>query len=888
MSFSFENTPRPSAQSALVSWQEASFATVSSSLRWGLGVLAIALAFGANAQARVPEQKAAKPSFTGSLRGLQEDALSGQKARAKALRAKHQELLGDAKEIRDDEESSQKVAQAPGRPPSKKCKRARGKIHFNHNEATVFDVLKEVSRLTCRNFIVSEGIKGGKKTLTIISHRPVSVDQAYAAFLSALHANNMALVRAGKFYKVVERKLAVKDTLPLYDKVSDLPWTDSQVTLLHELKHVGKDQVQSILKAMMSKNGDLQMVGNNLLVITDAAANIRRIVRILDRIDIAGAASSSRIHVVDILYAEVGEISQKLTDIFDKASTKGGTSKNLGVPKRNQKGGGKISEELAELEDVAIDKIVADERTNKLFIISSTRAFRRVKEVIDILDIPSEDHSATAKVYVHALNNADSQKMASTLSSLAQGSKSTRNKKKKKKTDQTASLFEGEVKVSADEATNSLVVVSSPRDFRALKKVIEELDVKRPQVFVEAAILEVSLTQNRRFSLDAYGGLPATVPGLDGNGLGIVANQGGQQLVTSSAQSLAAQQLFETLQNNPGSFDASNLTNVVDATQSLENLLGWLAFRGPAIPGSEEAFGFAVPSFGMVLNALQTNAAVDVLSTPHIMTTDNEKAEISVGERIPVVRGISPAGSSAFGGLQQVAYEDVKLKFTVTPHVNADNDIRLEIEEEVSDLGGQVSVGNGLTQPIITNRSAKTTVVVKDQQTVIIGGLISNRKSDTESKFPILGDLPIIGWLFKQWSDSEQKTNLILVLTPYVIRDREDFREIYERKLKERQVFVENFFGSSNSYNPYVDYRKKSGPLARLIDDVEQEMSKLENGGAGAGGEQLITPDYPLVPFDEELPAQEPAKAAPENANAADGEKADKEAPAESAEKAAP
>jgi len=835
---------------------------------WASSTLAIALTFAAHAQARLPAQATAKPQASEvgrSLRGLQDESLQRQQARAQKLRDKHLPDVSSSSVSTSSARVDSVVAQA-GRPPAKKCKKARGLIHFNHNEATVFDVLKEVSRLTCRNFILSESVKGGKKTLTIISHKPVTVDQAYAAFLSALATNNMALIRAGRFYKVVERKNAVKDAGPIYDKVNDLPWTDSQVTLLHDLKHVGKDQVQSILRAMMSKNGDLQMVGNGFLIITDAASNIRRIMKILERVDVAGAAAAtSRIHVVDIMYAEVAQVQQKLTDIFDKASTKGGTSKNKGTPKRGTKGAAAISDDMAALEDVAIDKIVADERTNKLFIISSTRAFRRVKEVIDILDIPSEDHSATSKIFVHALNNADAQKTASTLSSLAQGSRNSRSSSKsknKKKSNDPAQLFEGEVKVTADESTNSLVVTSSPKDYRALSKVIEQLDVKRPQVFVEAAILEVSLTQSRRFSLDAYGGLPATVPGLDGDGLGIIANQGGQQLVTSSAQSLAAQQLFEQLSNNPGTVDASNLGSVVDATQSLENLLGWLAFRGPAIPGSEDAFGFAVPSFGMVLNALQTNAAVDVLSTPHIMTTDNEKAEISVGERIPVVRGISPAGNSAFGGLQQVAYEDVKLKFTVTPHVNVDNDIRLEIEEEVSDLGGSVPVGNGLNQPIITNRSAQTTVVVKDQQTVIIGGLISNRKSDSESKFPILGDLPIIGWLFKQWNDSEQKTNLILVLTPYVVRDREDFREIYERKLEERQVFVENFFGSSNSYNPYIDYRKKSGPLARLIQDVEGELQKIENGGPGVEGEALVTPDAPLVPFDDaDLADEEPAAA---------------------------
>jgi general secretion pathway protein D len=246
-----------------------------------------------------------------------------------------------------------------------------------------------------------------------------------------------------------------------------------------------------------------------------------------------------------------------------------------------------------------------------------------------------------------------------------------------------------------------------------------------------------------------------------------------------------------------------------------------------------------------VLNLLQSNANVDILSTPHIMTTDNEKAEISVGQRVPVVRGISPAGGGGalgFGGLQQVAYEDVKLKFAITPHVNSDGEVRIELEQDVSDLGGQVSVGMGLTQPIITNRTVKNTVVARDQQTIAIAGLIQDRKGDTESKIPFFGDIPIIGWLFKTWSDDKGKTNLLIVLTPYIVRSDDDFRKIYERKMAERKAFVDAYFSDARVYNPYVDYEKKTGALGELDRVVRYEMDKIENGGKGHG-EELIGPE---------------------------------------------
>lgn len=798
------------------------------------------LSLPAAAQANPPPLEMAKPQLPTVKKTLNDRFGPDQKARAKALREKAGvPTKREAKTAQVGGDDVQ-LAQVQGTPPPvRNCRQRKGKLYFRFNEANILDVLKQVSQYTCKNFIVSEGIKGAKKEITIISHRPVTVNQAYAAFLSALEANNMALIPAGRFYKLVERKDAVRDALPMYQDKGTLPYSDAQVTLLYELQNVSKENVQPILRNLMSKAGDIQLIGDNLMIITDSSSNVRRLVKLLDKIDVAGAAAGNRIHVVDIEYADVAQVTQKLNDIFAQANTRGGASK----PKKAAGDGASDN-----LEDVAIEKIVADERTSKLIIIASIRAFERVKEVIEILDVPGDDLTSGSKVYVHPLNNADAQKAASTLSGVTQNS-SKRNNAKNKKQAGPAELFEGEVKVTADESTNSLVIISSPRDYRAMAKVIDQLDVKRPQVFVEAAILEVSLTQTRRFQLDTYGGLPVPVPGFSDPGLGIIANEGGQQLITSSAQALASQELFTQL--NAQTLDASNLAGVVDAASSLESLLGWLAFRGPAL--ESDAFGFPIPSFGVVLNALQTNSNVDVLSTPHIMTTDNEAAEISVGERIPVVRGIAPAGGGiggAFGGLQQVAYEDVKLKFKVTPHVNVDDDIRLEIEQEVSDLGGSVPVGNGLNQPIITNRSAKTTVVVKDQQTVILGGLISNRKSDSESKFPFLGDLPIVGWLFKQWRDEDTKTNLLLVLTPYVVRSREDFANIYERKIQERRDFVEAFFGSSAQYNPYIDYRKKTGPVARLIDDVETEMSKIENGGPGLPGEVAITPEAPIVPFE--------------------------------------
>lgn len=745
----------------------------------------------------------------------------------------------------------------------KNCVKPKGKLPgWNFEKANLLDVLRQISKITCKNFIVSEAVKG-KGDITIISQSAVDADQAYAAFLSVLEANNMALVPAGKYLKVVERKDSAKQSLPVYSKAGNVPDSDAQVTLLYELKYANRDQTQQLIRNLLGKSSDLQVAGADLLIITDSGSNIRRVTGILDKIDVPG--SLNRIHVIDVQYAEAQAVQQKLNEIFGGNA---GAGKAAVAPKANGKKKGDTAPaspdgaanpanatagiENDSVDNVQFERIVADDRTNKLFVVASQNAFTRIQEVVSLLDIPSEG-AAGSQIFVYPLNNSDAQKTATTLSTLAQGSSQKKaNKAGTGKPGEAttpsapaaqggdaAVLFEGEIKVTADEATNSLVIVSSPRDFKALKRVIEDLDVRRPQVYVEAVIMEVAMTERREFDMNFYTPLPSIA-----GGVGLLANQGGQQLVVSAAQTLTAQQLFQDA-GNLNLINSNPLSLANDAVSGLSNLLGILSFQGPALAGNP--FGFAVPSFGFVLNVLQNNANVNVLSTPHLITIDNEKAEISVGQRVPVVRGVNNGAASALGGLGglgsvNVSYEDVKLKLVITPHVNSEDDVRMEIEQEISDLGNNIPVGENLTQPVINSRNLKSTVIMHDQQTIVLGGLIQERKSDSESKVPILGDIPVVGWLFKNWWQTHDRNNLLLVFTPYIVRENNDFQKIYDRKMHERQEFLESYYGASEDYAPYIDYDRKVGPMGGMLQRIKYEEQKAENGGPGLPGEVIIEP----------------------------------------------
>lgn len=707
----------------------------------------------------------------------------------------------------------------------------RGKGYFNFEKAELIDVVKQISKLTKKNFIVPERLKSQK--ITIICEHPVSTDDAYRAFLAALEINSLNLVPSGQFFKIEQRKDSVRQPVPTLLEGEVIPENEQLITAILELEHVDVDSVKKVVQNLMSKDGTLEPLGGSMMILSDSGANILRIKKILKKIDIEG--STNQIHIVDIQFSAASDVAKTLGQLFEAPKGKKGSTPM--ITRRPSTGSPPDAEaadanaEEGEDEQVVLAKSIADDRTNKLILICSRRSFERIKEIIEILDVPVEE--GVPQVHVYFLGNAVAEEISRTISTLAQGSTAKNTKGKKPGTD-AADLFEGQVKITADKATNSLVIVATGRDYKRLIKVIERLDVRRPQVFVEAVIMEVSLETTIKLGLNLYSGYQLNVPGL-GTGYGMMSNPGGQQLVQGAGTSAAESAISSAL--GTSSAATANLS-------SLAAFLGFLSFRGPAIPGTEELVPGGLPSVGAVLEAIKSDSDVDVLSTPHILTTDNEKAEILVGENIPFAGSFMQGGSSYGGFLGpqvSVQRQDVALKFAVTPHVSDDRQVRLEIEQEVSDVSREIPVGT-FTQPVTTKKNAKTTVVVRDQQTIILGGLINKKKSQSEEKIPLLGDLPIIGWAFKWRKTNDRKSNLLLVLTPYIIESDEDFRRIYERKMLERKEFIEYFYGDSEEFTAPVEYAKKAGPFGALHAHVAREMLRVENGGPGLGDEILVTP----------------------------------------------
>lgn len=777
------------------------------------------------------------------------------------------------------------TANGPADKPT--CEQVRRKARYGiyFDKVDIEKLVQTVADATCRTFILPENVRG---KISIIGPEngkvEVNADQFYAAFLAALDSNGLSVYPYGKFLKIVDKREAKQNPIPLYIGDEGYPATEQMITRMFRLKNVEVDQMRGVIQQLVSKGGDSVSFPPDTLIVNDTGANMHRIERVIDQLDTGSA--TDEMQVIQVQYASVNDVAQTLQKLFE---SKGKAPSTPARPIPNRRPAPRTNRAAANQPaqsggSATVTQMIPDERTNKLIVVASPSALERIHELLNQIDVPI---SGEGRINVYNLSNANAEELASTLQGLAQnaGAGSTGGNRPRMPVPatsrgntaagaQTAELFSGEVKITADKATNALVIVANQGDYRNIVRVIEQLDVPRQQVFVEAVIMEVTLQRNTDFGVSWHQGYSLNTP--EGQSGGIVGtNYAGNGL--------------------PPSFSLLNLASFG----------GFLAgLQGP--PVSTPALtklGINIPSFGVVLHALQENSDVNVLSTPHLLTSDNEEAEITVGQTVPFQSGFAPSslgstlgsvagntgttglgGLGALGGLgglgglsslyAPITRQPVELKLTIKPQINDSDYVRMVISESTEEIASQ----NPVLGPTTSKRSAKTTVIAKDQETVVIGGIMQDRTINSVSKVPILGDLPILGHLFRQTSVKKVKTNLLLFLTPYIIRDQSDFRRIFERKMAERQKFVEQFYGGVSTYDVPVDYERKAGPFAKINAAVMREERKAENGGPGLPGQRVIRPDAapspgqvsplhaPAPPADGEAPpdAVQPGNEAPE------------------------
>jgi general secretion pathway protein D len=593
------------------------------------------------------------------------------------------------------------------------------KITVNFVNADIQSVIKTIGQHTGKNFILDPRVQG---TVNIVSDKPISKDLLYQLLLSTLRVQGYAAVEDGGFVKIVPEAEAKTSASPTGEAAARGPG-DRIVTQVFVLQNENAVQLVPVLRPLVTANNFIAAYpNNNAIVITDYASNVARIQRIIESID---RPSSSDVQIIRMQNASAIDIAQTLQRVVPE------TTAPANAPGTTAK--------------VAV---AVDTRTNSLVVrAENPQLMARIKALALGLDTPG---ASMGNIYTVFLRNAEATRIAETLRGLLSGNEISRTTTTTTAptgataTQTTASTAPAAAApapssvIQAYPPTNSIIITAPEPVYRALRTVIDSLDQRRQQVYVEALIVEVATGLATEFGVQWNAGRNI------GDGQTLF---GGTNFSTTTG---------------------SNILNIATNPQGIGQGLNLGIIRGTLkIPGTD----IEVANLQLLARALEGDSAANVLSTPNVLTLDNEEAKIVVGQNVPFITGsYTPVSGTATNPFQTIERKDIGITLRVTPQVSEAGAVKLKIFQEVS----SVTRDKALVQSadIITNkRSLESTVLIDSGQIVVLGGLIQDDQQATQDKVPLLGDIPYLGALFRYESRNRKRTNLMIFLRPVVLKD---------------------------------------------------------------------------------------------------------------------
>lgn len=678
----------------------------------------------------------------------------------------------------------------------------------NYKDADLGQIIQAVGEVTGKNFIIDPRVNA---KVTMVSSTPMSPAAFYEAFLAVLQVYGYVAVPAGKIIKIVPntdlRQLPAND---LPNNVSST--SDEIVTQIVTLKNVSAAQLVPMLRPLIPTYGHLAAYpGGNMLIISDRASNVNRVVRIIQRMDESG---DEPIEVIPLHNAGSADVVRIVNSL-------------------NQGGGAEAGG--------AIVKVVADERTNSILLSGERSARLRLKALIFNMDTPM---ASGGDIQVRYLRYADAEKISdklkgqATASAKAQGGPPTASPAS---AGGGSSNVDASVTIWADVATNALVITAPPKIMKSLMGVIDKLDIRRAQVQVEAIIVEVDVNKSSNLGVQwlLFGQGNSTVPA------GIINLPGtGTSIVDLAAAALGVSQGTISTGTNTG-------TGIVPGVAGTSTLSSSTVGTGATV-----AVGRVVNngvSFAALIQALRSDGSSNIISTPSIITMNNEESEVKVTQEIPLITGSFSNTTQSVGGtsspFQTIQREEVGTILKVTPHINEGNSVQLKIEQEDSSPGAKITD----SADISTNkRSIKTTVLIEDGGIIVLGGLMSDTVTESEDRVPGLGAIPIIGNLFKSRSGSRQKKNLVVFIRPRIMRDADATESTSEAKYNEVRRSQQNITNGHITLLP--------GEKQPVIPAIPAGIALPPAPPASDTNEQGATPNPPqqFVPPPQSQPAPTP------------------------------
>ena len=645
-------------------------------------------------------------------------------------------------------------------------------VTMDYADAELTEVIKAVARWSRKNFLYDDRVRG---RVTVISESELTVDEAWHVFESILQVKGFTMVEGpGGVLKIIPVREAKE--APLETVIGDVraPNRDVFITRLVALRYVKADTIVNTFRPLVSKDANvIAYAPTNTMILTDTAANIRRLMTILSEIDVK--TYQDQIKVIPVEFADAGQLAQHLSQIFSEGQQQT-TTRRRPTRARTQRTGAQAqpAASAAIFGAAGQPRFITDERTNSIIVIAPASTIRQVDKLVTLLDYKRK---GAGRIHVYRLQNADAEEMAQTLGSLTTGRGGAPRAGQGAAAAAQAAVAElaGGIRVTADAPTNSLIIQANAEGFATIRDVIEELDIRRPQVMVEALILEIGVDNREDF------------------GAGFL------------YQNLLLNNPDEAIRIGFGS-----TTPAADFAGFQTAILG--AFVTIPDPAGPAGATIDVPVIQGLITASANDKDIEIVSAPIILTADNEEAEIVVGENIPIpttqLQTADPSGAGDFLTSQNIERQDVGVTLRVTPQISEGDTVRLEIFQELSEVqeGTASSLG-----PETSNRQIENTVYVRDGEAVMIGGILNETLQTDIFKVPWLGDIPILGWFFRRETQVVRKTNLLLILTPHIIRDPEDLEKL---TIRQRERFRQ---GAAEA-------------LEWTEDDLEQRRRAIEAG----------------------------------------------------------
>jgi general secretion pathway protein D len=592
-------------------------------------------------------------------------------------------------------------------------------------------VIKFMGELTGKNFLVSDQVRG---KVTIISPKKITVQEAYKVFESVLEMHGYTAVSGVDAIKIIPSGIARQAALEIHEgrDARTVKVDDKMITQIIPLEHASGEELRSLFTPLISKDGTIiAYKPTNHLIITERASNIHRLLKIIEQIDVR--IVEEKISVFALEFASARSLADKLTQLISM-------DQRQPIPGRPP----------APTTFQRIVKVIPDERTNSLVVLANEEDTREIRQLITRLD--REAPKGKSQLHVRYLQHARAEDLAKVLSTIM--SARARALQRLQTPQQPGAVPVEETSITADKATNSLVITASPQEFKDLEEIIQKLDGVRAQVLVEALIAEVSLEKALEIGVEwriMDQPVEGSVRGLGGTDFGLI-------------------------------------TGLQKGTLQDPGLVLGIA-KGFITVG-----GVQVPNIGALVRAFQRDTDANVLATPHLLTMDNEKAKIIVADNVPVIKQdvttplVTTTTTAASVAVSRTfEYKDIGIQLEITPHISTGSMVRMEIATEVSNLTSIDPTNPGFVTS--RKRQATTTVAVESGQMVVIGGLIRDDRTEITKKVPCVGNIPVLGWLFKTYSGTTAKTNLLVFITPHIIRTPEDMEKA---TLKKKQEADEN------------------------------------------------------------------------------------------------